>query len=167
MARFLVESDVPFKERGLFAEERCRVGRHSDLVAGMTTDQDRIIFFDGVCGLCNRFVDRLLRIDRGGMFRFAPLQGSTAHDRLPAGLAGALSSVIYLREGVVLTRSTAALRILIDLGGWRRVHRFWFAFPRALRDAVYDWVARNRYSWFGKRDACRLPNPEERSRFMS
>lgn len=125
-----------------------------------------IIFFDGVCGLCNRFVDRLLRIDDEGRFLFAPLQGNTARERLPSGLADALSSVVYLRNGQVLTRSDAALRILIDLGGWRTVHRVWFIFPRVLRDAVYDWVARNRYRWFGKHDTCRLPTPEERERFL-
>ncbi len=157
---------MPFGERHRITQERRRVGRHSDLVPGMAEARERIIFFDGVCGLCNRFVDRLLRIDRGGVFRFAPLQGSTAHDRLPIGLADALSSVVYLREGVVLTRSTAALRILIDLGGWRTLHRLWFIFPRALRDAVYDWVALNRYKWFGKREVCRLPTQEERARFL-
>ena len=127
---------------------------------------ERIIFFDGVCGLCNRFVDHLLHADRSGRFMFAPLQGVTAKLKLPSGLADALNSVVYLREGSVLQRSDAALRILIDLGGWRRVHRIWFVFPRALRDAVYDWVARNRYKWFRKRAACRVPTPKERSRFM-
>ncbi|HRD54671.1 MAG TPA: DCC1-like thiol-disulfide oxidoreductase family protein [Flavobacteriales bacterium] len=127
---------------------------------------ERIIFFDGVCGLCNRFVDRLLRIDRDGLLRFAPLQGSTAQKLLPSGMADALSSVVYLRNGQVLTRSDAALLTLIDLGGWRAMHRVWFVFPRALRDAVYEWIARNRYKWFGKREACRLPTPEEQERFL-
>lgn len=127
---------------------------------------ERIIFFDGVCGLCNRFVDHLLHADRHGRFMFAPLQGNTAKERLPSSRADALSSVVYLRDGRVLQRSDAALRILIDLGGWRRVHRIWFAFPRAPRDAVYDWVARNRYRWFGKRAACRVPAPAEQSRFL-
>jgi predicted DCC family thiol-disulfide oxidoreductase YuxK len=127
---------------------------------------DRFIFFDGVCGLCNRFVDRLLLIDTHERFLFAPLQGPTAKEKLPGGLADALSSVVYLREGEVLTRSNAALRILIDLGGWRTLHRLWFVFPRMLRDAVYDWVARNRYRWFGKREACRMPAQEEQERFL-
>lgn len=125
-----------------------------------------VVFFDGVCGLCNRFVDRLLRIDKHERFRFAPLQGSTAKEKLPSGLVNSLSSVVYLRSGQVLTRSDAALRILIDLGGWHAIHRIWLIFPRALRDAVYDWVARNRYTWFSKREACRLPTQEERMRFL-
>lgn len=125
-----------------------------------------IVFFDGVCGLCNRFVDRLLAVDTDGVLRFAPLQGTTAQDRLPAGLADELNTVVYLRDGVVLTRSDAALRILMDLGGWLKLHGAWFIVPRSLRDYVYDWIARNRYRWFGKHETCRLPTPEERTRFL-
>lgn len=127
---------------------------------------ERILFFDGVCGLCNRSVDRLLRMDRKGMLRFAPLQGSTAQERLPAGLADALETVVYFRDGQVLQRSDAALRLLIDLGGWRRIHTVLFLIPRALRDAVYRWIARNRYRWFGKREICRVPSESERERFL-
>lgn len=125
-----------------------------------------IIFFDGVCGLCNRFVDRLLRIDKTGRYRFAPLQGSTAQELLPSGLAEALESVIYLRDGAVLQRSDAALRILTDLGGWRRCYGLLLLVPRFIRDAVYAWVASNRYAWFGKRGACRVPTLAERGRFL-
>jgi predicted DCC family thiol-disulfide oxidoreductase YuxK len=127
---------------------------------------ERIVFFDGVCGLCNRFIDRLLTMKGSGTLRFAPLQGSTAQDRLPAGMADALNSVVYLREGVVLQRSDAALRVLTDLGGWNSVYRVLFIVPRPLRDFVYDWIARNRYRWFGKHETCRLPTPEERARFL-
>lgn len=128
--------------------------------------QERIIFFDGVCGLCNRSVDRLLGMDRKGMFRFAPLQGSTAREKLPPGLADALETVVYLRDDMVLQRSDAALRLLIDLGGWRRIHTVFFLIPRTLRDAVYRWIARNRYRWFGKREICRVPSESERERFL-
>ncbi|MBK8499719.1 MAG: DUF393 domain-containing protein [Flavobacteriales bacterium] len=128
---------------------------------------ERIVFFDGVCGLCNHFVDRLLRMDRARSLHFAPLQGSTAQERLPAGMADAMESVVYLRDGVVLQRSDAALQILIDLGGWRVLHRGWFIFPRTFRDFVYDWIARNRYRWFGKHETCRIPTPAERSRFLA
>ncbi len=127
---------------------------------------ERIVFFDGVCGLCNRFVDRLLRVDRKRVLRFAPLQGRTAQERLPAGMADALESVVYLRDGAVIQRSDAALWILIDLGGWRVMYRGFFIVPRFVRDAVYDWIARNRYRWFRKYETCRLPTPEERARFL-
>ena len=127
---------------------------------------DRIVFFDGVCGLCNRTVDKLVRMDKKASLRFAPLQGSTAHEILPAGMADALESVVYWREGVVLNGADAALRILTDLGGWRAVYGLLWIVPRALRNAVYRWIARNRYRWFSKREMCRLPTPEERERFL-
>lgn len=130
------------------------------------TSCQRIIFFDGVCGLCNRFVDRLLRADRDHLFKFAPLQGRTAQEVLPAGMADAMKSIVYLRDGVVIQRSDAALWILIDLGGWRALHRGWFVVPRFLRDAVYDWIARNRYRWFGEHDVCRIPTGAERDLFL-
>ncbi len=127
---------------------------------------ERIVFFDGVCGLCNRFVDRLLRDDDLGMLRFAPLQGATAAQRLPSDTVRALESVIYLREGSILLRSDAALRILVDLGGWRKVLAPLLLLPRPFRDLFYNWIARNRYAWFGKRATCRLPSPAERERFL-
>lgn len=128
--------------------------------------QERIIFFDGVCGLCNRSVDHLLRVDQDRIFRFSPLQGITAQEKLPPGSAVALETAVYLRDGMVLQRSDAALRILLDLGGWRRMYGFFYVFPRAIRDAVYGWIARNRYRWFGKRDTCRMPTQAERDRFL-
>lgn len=128
--------------------------------------EERIVFFDGVCGLCNRFVDRLLRLDRNAMLRFSPLQGDTARVRLPDGMGSSLDTVVYLRGDKLIQRSDAALWILIDLGGWCHVYRALFIVPRFVRDAVYAWVARNRYRWFGKRDTCRLPTPEERPRFL-
>ena len=81
-------------------------------------------------------------------------------------MADAMESVVYLRDGVVIQRSDAALWILIDLGGWRALYRALFIVPRFVRDGVYAWIARNRYRWFGKREACRLPTSEERLRFL-
>lgn len=130
------------------------------------TTNHRIVFFDGVCGLCNRAVDRLMRIDRNASLRFAPLQGETAQAMLPKGMADALESVIYLRDGEVLGGADAAIRIMTDLGGWRKINGALWIVPRPLRDAVYRWIARNRYRWFGKRETCRLPTAEERERFL-
>jgi len=135
-------------------------------VAMATAHSQRIIFFDGVCGLCNRAVDRLMRIDRKKLFRFAPLQGETAHALLPAGTADALGSVVYLRDGEVLRGSDATMLIMVDLGGWRKIYGALRIIPRSWHEALYGWVARNRYHWFGKRETCRLPSPEERERFL-
>lgn len=129
---------------------------------------DRIVLFDGVCNLCNGFVRFIIERDTKARFRFGTLQSAEAMELLrgspidPADLA----TVVYVRDGRTLTRSTAALCILGDLGGaWALCWAF-MAVPPFIRDGVYRWVARNRYRWFGKRDTCMVPTPELRSRFL-
>jgi predicted DCC family thiol-disulfide oxidoreductase YuxK len=125
-----------------------------------------VIYFDGYCGLCNGFVDFVLARDRARRFRFAPLQGTTARARF--GDPGEVDPTTILLEeaGTVFDRSTAALRIITALGGIWGLAGMLRLVPRFIRDAVYDWVARNRYGWFGKRDSCRLPSSEERAVFL-
>ena len=116
--------------------------------------------------LCNRFVDFVLARDVARRFRFAPLQGSTATARFgPAGEVDP-TTILFEEHDAVYERSTAALRIISRLGGIWRVASVLSLIPRPIRDGVYDWVARNRYAWFGKRDACRLPTAEERAAFL-
>lgn len=131
-----------------------------------TSPTDRIIYFDGVCGLCNAFVDLLLRNDRKGRFLFAPLQGTTAQEHIPELALGELTTVVYQRSGQVLTKSTAAIRILRDLGGFGSMAVLALVLPTPWRDRLYDGVARGRYRWFGRKETCRLPGPEERARFL-
>lgn len=125
-----------------------------------------IVFFDGVCGLCNRSVDFVLQRDPG-VFLFAPLQGLTSSENLDVSLRGEnLGSIVLRDEAGTHIKSTAVLRICRRLPApwsWVSVLR---VVPRVIRDAVYDWVAANRYRWFGKTDTCRLPTPEERTRFL-
>lgn len=126
----------------------------------------QIIFFDGVCNLCNAFVDFLVRRDKDNNFFFAPLQGDTAKSKLPSGQPAKLSSVLLWNQGQVLQKSDAALTILQQLGGlWWFMRVFW-AVPSFLRDLVYDFVAANRYRFFGKRETCRLPTAAEKARFL-
>lgn len=125
-----------------------------------------VVYFDGVCGLCNRFVDFLLRVDSQAILRFAPLQGETARRLLPPSLADELDTMAFAdRHGHAL-RSEAVLRILARLGGIWRLAGMLRIVPRPLRDWVYDAVARRRYRLFGRLPACRLPTPEERARFL-
>lgn len=121
-----------------------------------------VIFFDGVCHLCNGFVDEVLRRDKTHQFLFAPLQGETAAQLLPENLRTQLDSVIYFESGQIYQRSTAILRILTKLGGAYRLLTVAGILPRPFCDFIYNIIARNRYSWFGQRDFCRLPTPEER-----
>ena len=130
----------------------------------------RIVFFDGVCLLCERSVQFLLDRDRARRLCFATLQGETALGLLGEETVAALDSIVYVVEddtGVHrYEQSDAALRILRDLGGGWRVVSWLRIVPRPLRDAVYRTIARNRYRWFGKKAECRVPSPEERHRFF-
>lgn len=111
----------------------------------------------------------MIKRDKNAQLRFAPLQSEIAE----AALAGKqhlrqdMSSFVFLENEVVYTRSTAALRVCRYLkGGWPLMYAFMIV-PRFIRDAVYDYIARNRYRWFGKREACMIPTPDVRSRFLT
>ena len=127
----------------------------------------RTVYYDGYCGLCDRFVQFVLRRDRAARYRFAPLQGSTAGERVPASLDPRASQTVILEDaGRFRVRSDAALAILSGLGGAWRLAGLLRVIPRPLRDAIYDLVARNRERWFGRRAECRVPQPDERDRFL-
>ncbi|MCC7440541.1 MAG: thiol-disulfide oxidoreductase DCC family protein [Bdellovibrionales bacterium] len=144
-------------------------------------NQPDIVFFDGVCNLCNATVDFLIRRDSRGRYRYAPLQGETARAelaRLPgmdaflmgpehAGEPGPNPGAIVLqRAGRAYSGSGAVLRIGAGLSGLWRLVGLLLLIPAPIRNAVYRWVARNRYRWFGHRETCRLPTQSERARFL-
>jgi predicted DCC family thiol-disulfide oxidoreductase YuxK len=128
-----------------------------------------IVFFDGVCNLCNYFVDFVLRRDSGGKFAFAPMQGETAQTygaRLPAD-PGSADTVTLLDGDGAHIHSEAVLRVMLGLGGmWGVLAMLGRKVPRPVRDSIYSWVARNRFAWFGQRGNCRVPLPEERERLL-
>jgi predicted DCC family thiol-disulfide oxidoreductase YuxK len=127
----------------------------------------RVIYFDGSCGLCDRLVRFILPRDRGRRYHFATLQGTTARDRLAgAGDPQDSDTVILDDEGTLRIRSDAALAIVAGLGGVWRSAALLRVIPRPLRDAIYDWIARHRFRWFGRRNACRVPGPDEHERFL-
>lgn len=130
---------------------------------------EHLLLFDGVCNLCNGLVRFVIRHDRRERFRFAPLQSGLGKALLQRhGLAhGGPDSLVYLRKGRLHHRSAAALHAARDLGGvWALAYGL-MLLPRPLRDAAYDLVARHRYRWFGRRDACMVPTPDLRSRFLA
>lgn len=125
-----------------------------------------VLLFDGHCLLCSRAVHFVHRNDRCGVFRFAARESPEA-ERLLRGqlLPPDLDSVMVVEGGRVYTHSDAVLRIVPHLGWRYRWLGVFGVLPRGLRDAMYRWVARRRYRWFGKSEACFLPTPELRSRF--
>ena len=133
----------------------------------MTTNHP-IVLFDGVCNLCSGSVQFILKRDPEGRFRFASLQSEAGRSLMVEhGLdPDALSSVVVIEDGRAYQESSAALRIARHLPGAWKLLRVFAVIPRPIRDAVYRLIARNRYRWFGKTEACWLPTPELRTRFL-
>ncbi len=127
-----------------------------------------VLVFDGVCHLCDRAVRFVLPRDRKGRFRYAPLQSAAAGRLLaPFGIdAARLESVVLMEGGKAYMKSDAALRVAAGLGGIWTLARVFLVVPRPIRDWVYDWIARNRFRWFGKSTSCLMPAPEYRNRFL-
>ncbi len=126
----------------------------------------RIIFFDGVCSLCNGFVDFILERDKKHLFSFASLQGEHAKLKLNKQDLG-LGSVVLSEDDKTYYKSTAVLRIFFALGGgWTMLSLTLSVIPVFLRDKVYDQIAKNRYRLFGKHDSCRLPTQDEKAYFL-
>ncbi len=127
-----------------------------------------IILFDGVCNLCHGAVRFVMRRDPDASLRFAPLESGLAR-RLVRERARAeppADSILLLEEGELYQRSEAVLRIASLLRFPWPVIGLLRVFPRPMRDVAYDYVARNRYRWFGRKQACPVPDPEMRDRFL-
>lgn len=126
----------------------------------------RIIFFDGVCTLCNGFIDFVIKRDHKNQFYFSSLQSNFARMQWPLQNQG-LDSIILMEDQKVFTGSTAVLRILFALGGWWNIFAVLASiFPVWFRDVIYKFIAKNRYQFFGKKDTCRLPTPAEKKLFL-
>lgn len=129
---------------------------------------ERILFFDGVCNLCNGSVQWILRHDQQHTIQFAALQSAAAQLKLePHGInPQKLESMLLLENGVVYTHSDAALHLARALGApWSWAFVF-MVVPKFIRDGVYRFIAKNRYAWFGQRDSCMIPTPELQKRFL-
>lgn len=126
-----------------------------------------VLFFDGVCGLCSHAVDFIMRRDRRGGFRFAPLQGETAQATLSPEEIANLNTMVLVTPQGRYRRSAAAVRVLWQLGGvWRILGSLLWLIPLPIRDAGYSLVASLRYRLFGKKETCRMPTPEEQGRIL-
>jgi predicted DCC family thiol-disulfide oxidoreductase YuxK len=128
-------------------------------------DEAPILFFDGLCVLCNRVVQLILLEEQKPILRFASLDSEVARVRL-AGPAERVDSIVLYSHGRCHLRSEAALLTARAMGGLWGVLWIFRAVPRAFRDAVYDFIAANRYGWFGRLDACPIPTQQQRERFV-
>ena len=126
----------------------------------------RIIYFDGVCNLCNGFVDFVISQDLSNEFYFASLQGTTAQKELPIQDLR-LDTVILSTNGVVSKKSQAVLMIFKELGPFFKIISvLGNCLPTVACDLIYDFVAKNRYRFFGQKETCRIPTASERSKFL-
>jgi predicted DCC family thiol-disulfide oxidoreductase YuxK len=123
-----------------------------------------ILFFDGVCNLCDSSVKFIINNDSQGRIKIAPLQSNLAEMVLPE--KPKFDSLVLFENGKVYYKSAAALRIALKLDGLWKVLGVFLIIPYPIRDLVYDFIAQNRYRWFGKKDECMLPTPEVKSRFL-
>lgn len=126
----------------------------------------RIIFFDGMCLLCNGFINYVFNNDKNRYFKYASLQSKTAAQLLPPSDLG-LDTVVYIEDSKTYKQSTAVLRIMFHLGGlWALLSVTLAAVPTPIRDFFYKLVSKSRYRIFGKSDVCRLPSAEEKPYFL-
>ncbi|MBK6340286.1 MAG: thiol-disulfide oxidoreductase DCC family protein [Bacteroidetes bacterium] len=129
---------------------------------------DKIILFDGVCNLCNGVVQFIIKNDDKGIFKFASLQSDfgqqiLSKNNLPTS---DFNSFVLIENGTFFLKSTAALKVLKNLGGKWTFFYFFIVFPKFIRDFFYDLIAKRRYSIWGKNESCMMPTPELRNRFL-
>ncbi|WP_027409125.1 thiol-disulfide oxidoreductase DCC family protein [Anoxybacteroides tepidamans] len=127
----------------------------------------KVILFDGVCNFCSASVRFIIERDPHAYFRFASLQSEAGQKLLRKhGVPERIDSLVFIDGSAYYTKSSAALNICKHLRGWWKYFYIFVLIPRPLRDYVYDWVAKNRYKWFGKANNCLIPTEEIRKRFL-
>ena len=129
----------------------------------------KIILFDGVCNLCSSAVQYVIEHDKKDVFRFTALQSDLGQDILKhIGIdAKQIDSIVMYDPGVAYYyKSTAAIEIAKHFGGVFHMGTIFKIVPRFLRDGIYDYIARNRYKWYGKKESCMIPTPELKSKFI-
>ena len=129
-------------------------------------NHDHLVIFDGICNLCNGFVRFIIRHDRNGRIKFAPLQSSVGQEYINTDHVNT-DSVVYITGNKYYYKSEAVLHILKDMGRiWKLFYGF-IVLPAFLRDHLYDLFAKYRYRIFGKKDKCMVPSPELKGRFIN
>jgi predicted DCC family thiol-disulfide oxidoreductase YuxK len=134
----------------------------------MTEKEHAVILFDGICNFCNDRINFIIRHDKRDYFRYTPMQSETGMKIMKENNLDATSpdSFFLVENGKSYDRSTAALRIVRKLSGAWPLLYFFIIVPKFLRDIGYKIVAKNRYKWWGKKDACMIPTPEVRQKFL-
>lgn len=128
-----------------------------------------VILFDGVCNFCNSAINFVLKQDKKDIFRFAPLQSEAGQKLLQQYSLSTkdFDSFVLIDNGKVYKKSAASLRVMTKLPWYWKEAQLFRIIPTIFRDAIYDFIAQNRYKWFGRKDQCMIPTQEMKSRFLS
>ncbi len=131
--------------------------------------KDPIIFFDGICNLCNSAVQFTISHDKRGVFKFTTLQGEYAKLILPTFKVdiSTIDTIILLENDKLYRKSSAALKIAKRLDGLWPLLYGCIILPKFIRDRLYDIIAKNRYKWWGQQESCWIPTPELKSKFLN
>ncbi len=138
-------------------------------IADLPRDK-KIILFDGVCNLCNASVQFVIKHDTKDLFRFIPLQsdlGQKILNHIGINRQKTDSIVLYEPGKAYYYKAEAALKIVSEFGGMYKLLNIFSLFPKFICDAIYDYIAKNRYRWYGKQDVCMMPNPELATKFLA
>jgi predicted DCC family thiol-disulfide oxidoreductase YuxK len=130
----------------------------------------QLILFDGVCNLCNSSVNYVIKHDKKDVFRFATLQsetGKTIIRKFNLDRSQTDSILLFSEEKGLKIKSTAGLAIASKLGFPRNLLTFFYIIPAFIRNWVYDYIAKNRYKWYGKKETCMIPTPELQKKFLN
>ncbi|WP_417882091.1 thiol-disulfide oxidoreductase DCC family protein [Xanthomarina gelatinilytica] len=130
----------------------------------------QLILFDGVCNLCNASVQYVIKHDKNNVFMFAPLQGETGQliiEKYQIDTAKTDSILLYTEGKGIVYKSTAVLKIAGKLGFPRNLLQVLLVIPPVIRNWVYDYIAENRYKWFGKQNECMIPTENLKARFLN
>ncbi len=127
-----------------------------------------LILFDGVCNFCNFWVNFIIDRDSKAFFKFTALQSDTARQILKSNKIDAMKidSIVLVINGKIFFKSSAAFQIARKLDGFWKLLYIFIIIPPFMRDRIYDFIASNRYKWFGKRETCRIPTDDEKHRFI-
>ena len=136
---------------------------------GSLSKHKKLILFDGVCNLCNASIQYVIKHDKRDVFMFAPLQSNVGKDIIEQFKidTNAIDSILlYSHTKGLKSKSSAALQIAKGLGFPNNLMSVFFIIPTFIRNWVYDYIVKNRYKWFGKKDECMIPTPELKSKFL-
>ena len=133
-----------------------------------SSEKKSIILFDGMCNFCNTSVNKIIKYDKKNVFKFAAIQSDAGKKLLTELSIDTLKidSILLIEKNTLFTKSTAVLKIAKQLSGLYKLGYAFIIIPPFIRDTIYDFIAKNRYKWFGKKEACRIPSKEERNKFL-